>query len=190
VHFIRAIGFVILSSLCSALLYAQEVKLVDLSVISQRTALRHPPAPRSRCEGNTPCGVSGGLGGGGVADGAPDIRDPHALGVFLENVNPTEIKGDESFEIEFKVLNTGSVPITLPISPHLSDLQPEDDSAPFKYSSLALVVRVDGEHPLCVPCVGYVQLYGRNDEPDISVHGRRLFPFGFLRELSAGQPLS
>ena len=159
----RAIGTVIFC-FCSAFLLAQEVRFVDLSAISQRTTLRHPPAPPSSC-GADPCGVAGGSGGGGVSDGAPNIRDPHALGVYLEKVNPTEIKEDEPFEVEFKVLNTGTVPITLPVSPHLSDLQPEDDSAPFKYSSLSLVVRLDG-HPSCVLCLGSVQLFGRNDKPE------------------------
>jgi hypothetical protein len=185
----RNLGSAVLAFFCSASLYAQEAKYIDLSDISQRTTLRHPPSPPSKCDGPRPCGVGGGGGGGGVADGAPDIRDPHALGIYLESVSPTEITSDEPFEVEFKVLNTGSVPITLPVSPHLSDLQPEDDSAPFKYSSLALVVRVDGEHPSCVPCVAYAQLYGRHDKTETLV---TLRPNEWIRvkaKLSIQQPV-
>ena len=100
------------------LLSAQEVEYIDLSVLSQRTQLRHPPAP--------PCqdGICGGYGGGGVADGAPDRRDPHAMGVYLLGVSPVIITPLEPFDVEFRVLNTGLAPIELPVYPHLADLQP------------------------------------------------------------------
>ena len=82
--------------LSSILLGAQEVKYIDLSVLSQRTELRHPPAPS--CE----TGVYGGYGGGSVADGAPDVRDPHAIGVYSLSVSATEVTPSEPFEIEFR----------------------------------------------------------------------------------------
>lgn len=40
-----------------------------------------------------------------MADGAPDQRDPHALGVYLPHVTPTEIRPAEPLAAEFKVLN-------------------------------------------------------------------------------------
>jgi hypothetical protein len=137
---------------CPVLLHAQEVRYIDLSVISQRIQLRHPPAPpcNDRC---------GGYGGVGVGDGAPDRRD-HALGVYLLSVSPTEINPAQPFEAEFRVLNTGLAPIELPVSPHLSDLQPGDESASFSYFSLRLFIRVEGDwrHSL-----GHVELYGAKD---------------------------
>jgi hypothetical protein len=145
--------------LCSRFTSAQEVSYLDLSTISQRTELRYPPAPAIKCNASGPC-VGGGSGGGSVGDGAPDIRDPHALGIYLLSIHPGDINSREDIEVEFKVLNTGFASIELPVSPHLSDLQPSDASLPFTYSSLALAIRVEGEHPDCVPCVGYVQLYG------------------------------
>jgi hypothetical protein len=78
-----------------------------------------------------------------MGDGAPDQRDPHALGIYLMRVTPTDINAAEPFQVEFKILNTGTAPIELPVSPHLSDLQPSDESVAFNYSSLALVVRGD-----------------------------------------------
>ncbi len=109
------------------LLKAQEVKYIDLTAVRQRTELRHPPAPQSDCREGTGC-LGGGYGGGSIRDGAPDQRDPHALGIYLMRVTPTDINGAEPFQVEFKILNTGTVPIELPVSPHLSDLQPSDES--------------------------------------------------------------
>src|SRR2546426_9748689 len=71
---------------CSARLKAQEVKYIDLSVVAQRTELRHPPALPSDSKDGT--GVGGGYGGASVVDGAPDWRGPRALGDFAHAVSP------------------------------------------------------------------------------------------------------
>jgi len=148
------IRFVLLLAL-PVLLHAQEAKYIDLSVLRQRTQLRHPPA-RS-CKD----GVCGGYRGGGVTDGAPDRRDPHALGVYLLRVNQTEINPAQPFEAEFRVLNTGLAPSEIPVSPHLSDLQLGDESAPFSYFSLTLVVSMEGDwrHP----AFAFLELYGSKE---------------------------
>ncbi len=66
------------------------------------------------------------------------------------------------FEIECKVLNTGTVPLDLPVSPHLADLQPSDASAAFTYMNIALAaVPVEDRS-----AIGSVQLYERPDVPD------------------------
>lgn len=100
----------------------------------------------------------------GVGDGAPDRRDPHALGVSLNHVSTTDITLD-AFEAEFRVLNTGLSTIDVPVSPHLSDLQPAAETAPFTYLSLALVVELDGTEPDQPQAggVGWVELYGSAD---------------------------
>lgn len=148
--------------ICCVSLNAQEIRNIDLTAISQRTELRNPPAPPSHCDSGSACAAQGG-GGVGVGDGAPDWRDPHALGVYLERVCPTEINPAQPFEAEFKVLNTGLAPIEIPVFPHLSDLQP-NDSAPFDYSSISLVVRVGGtpKGPDVVS-LAFVELYGSAD---------------------------
>ena len=179
----------------AVLLNAQEVRYVDLTAVAQRTALRHPRAPPINCKDGSSC-VGGGVGGVSLGDGAPDIRDPHALGIYFLSPFPAEINAVEQFEVEFKVLNTGLAPVELPVSPHLSDLQ-ESDVSPFTYTSLALVVRVRGEHPACIPCLAYVELYGaRNREEStvvlkpgewIRVKGKTKFQQGLtgVAELSA-----
>ena len=149
-----------------ALLGAQEVKVVDLLNINQRTELRFPPIP-SDCIDGEPC-VGGGVGGLSVADGAPDPRDPRALGVALDRVTPTDITLD-AFEAEFRLLNTGIVPIIVPVGPHLTDLQPSSESQPFSYLSLALQVRFFGTDADQGLGVGWVELYGSVEREDTTI---------------------
>src|SRR6202040_1227330 len=92
--------FLLLVLSCPGLLRAQEMKLIDISNVRQRTELRYPPAPECKS------GLCGGYGGGSVGDGAPDQRDPHALGIYLLRVTPTDINPAEPFQAEFKILKT------------------------------------------------------------------------------------
>ena len=147
----------------SALLEAQEVRVVDLLNVNQRTELRFPSAP-SDCIPGEPC-VGGGVGGGSIADGAPDPRDPRALGVALDRVTPTDITLD-AFEADFRLLNTGLAPIDAPVWPHLSDLQPSSELRPFSYLSLALEVRLSGTGPQQASGIGWVELYGSAERGD------------------------
>jgi hypothetical protein len=150
-----------LMSLCSVV-EAQEVRHIELISTQQRINLRHP-ASQGECKG---C-LGGGSGGGSVQDGGPNPSDPHALGVFLLRVAPTDIDPTQPFQVEFKVLNTGTAPIELPVSLHLSDLQPSDDSISFSYFSLALAVRGQGksQRPDTF-CMGFVELYGSPEHPE------------------------
>jgi hypothetical protein len=157
----KSIGFKLLFLFSwTALAHAQEIKYIDLCSVQQRTELRHPPDP-PECD---KC-LRGGYGGESVGDGASDRRDPHALGVFLLRVTPTNLNAAEPFEVEFRVQNTGLAPLEIPVSPHLSDLQPEDDSATFAYLSLALVVAGESGHSIS-PLGGFVQLYGSHEHPE------------------------
>jgi hypothetical protein len=144
-------------------LQAQEVKYLDLTGIQQRTELRFPPAPPVKCEADVPC-VGGGWGGASIGDGAPDIRNPQALRIDLLRVDPVEIDTEIPFEAEFRVFNTGRVPLELPVSPHLSDLQPSDASVDFSYSSLALVAMATAEPQHAeLRSLGFVELYGSSE---------------------------
>jgi hypothetical protein len=82
--------------------------------------------------------------------------------VYLQSVIPRDSDAKRPFEIEFKVLNTGQVALQLPVSPHLSDLQPSDASVTFTYMSLALGVSPAEDRSSS----GYVELYGKPDAPD------------------------
>jgi hypothetical protein len=160
------------------LLKAQEMKYTDISNVRQRTELRVPPAPPPVCEEGKGC-VGGGYGVFMVGDGAADRRDPHALAIYLLRVTPTEINPAEPFQVEFKVLNSGTASIELPVSPHLSDLQPTDETVDFDYFSLGLVVRAVGESQgPAVNSGGSVELYGSPDHPETMM---RLLPGEWIR---------
>jgi len=149
-----------------SLMKAQEIKYIDLTGVRQRTELRYPPAPQLDCGAGKGC-LGSGYGGSSIRDGAPDRRDPHALGIHLLRVTPTDINVAEPFQVEFKILNTGTAPIELPVSPHLSDLQPNDESVAFNYSSLALVVRGEAEpQGPPVDSTGFVELFGSPDHAE------------------------
>jgi hypothetical protein len=130
-------------------LLAQQVQFIDLTVTPQRVELRHPPASPNQ---------NGGYSGGSIGDCGADARDPRSLTVAVQNVIVRESDDPKRpFEVEFKVLNTGQTPMRLPISPHLSELQPDDASATFTYISLALAISPIEDRS----SIGYVELYGK-----------------------------
>ena len=136
--------------ICCPVLGAQEVRYVDLTAVEQRTQLRYPHAAETPLHG-----ICGG-GSGGMEGEGPDIRDPHALGVYLTHRTATRIDPAQPFQVEFKVVNTGRAPIEVPVSPDLSDLQPADDSIIFHYLSITLAVSVvEDPHS-----TAFVTLYG------------------------------
>jgi hypothetical protein len=152
----RHIRTALLLGLIGSSLEAQEIRYIELSYAEQRTQLRHPP-PAGYCSDWT---CSGG-GGGTVVDAAPDRPDGRALAVYLLRVSPTEVGSLRPYEAEFKILNRGQVAIELPVSPHLSDLQPGDETADFGYFSLMLGTHIEPEtNGPNVNGIGYVWLYG------------------------------
>jgi len=156
--------FLLLS--CATAARSQEVRYVDLLGIKQRTTLRYPPPPPAQCT-EKGCAIAGYSAGASVGDGAPDVRDPHALGVYLLSVAPSEASPENSLRTEFRVLNTGTVPIDVPVFPHLSDLQPTDPLTEFVYLSMTLVVRPeDPASPLGANPLAMLSLYGASERPD------------------------
>jgi len=172
----RMLALLLLAAACTPL-NGQEVRYIDLTVVQQRTELRYPPAPPPKCEPDGSC-VSGGFGSSSIGDGAPDTRDPHGLGIYVLWVNPTDIDPREPFEAEFRVLNTGRVPMDLPVSPHLSDLQPDDPSLSFSYFSLTLLAHISVEPYAEAGAFGLVQLYGSPDHEGTMI---RLQPGEWIR---------
>jgi hypothetical protein len=139
-------------------LRAQEIKYIEFSATEQRTELRHPPCG-SAINGIT-C-VAGGFRGASVRYRPKDPRHPQTLGVYLLRVVPTDITAYQPFEAEFKIVNTGRTSVRLPVSPNLSDLQPNDESADFSYLKLLLETQLN---PVAsgqdLHGVGTVYLYG------------------------------
>lgn len=130
--------------------FAQQVKYIDLISTTQRVELRFPPPMP---------GQNGGYGGGLIGDCGLDAREPRSLTVSLQSVISRDSDPQRPIEAEFKVLNTGQVPLELPVSPHLADLQPNDASAPFNYMSIALSVSPAEDRSI----IGFIELYGKKD---------------------------
>jgi len=127
----------------STAVVAQEVGYLDLTDVRPRTTLRYPPAPPPACKDGV-C-VSGGFGGGSVACGAGDWRDPRALETTLTWLDRIDYQIGSNIEFEIKVENTGSEAMMIPWTPHLADLQPTDESQPFQYLELDVSLDIKTE---------------------------------------------
>jgi hypothetical protein len=158
-------NLVIFALLFCSFLAAQEIKFVDLANIQQRTSLRFPPS-KAVCSSDGHC-VGGGSGGSSLACGAPDRRDPRELGVSLESLSTHDITQDP-FEAEFRIVNTGTADIEIPVYPHLSDLQPADETQAFSYLSISIVVNLEGISQQAFGN-GYIELYGASEKEGTTV---------------------
>lgn len=149
----------VLFFLCLALsLRAQEVKAVDLSNVQQRIKLRVPRAKEPNCVPQ-PCVVT-------RETSVDDCRiEAKSLRVVLNRVTPNQITLDP-FKAEFRILNTGNEPIEVPVSPHLSDLQPPGPLREFDYMSLALRIHLSAVGRVQATGIGWAELYGTGEHPD------------------------
>ena len=139
-------------------LRAQEVKLIDFSDVQARTKLRVPRAKEPNCVPQ-PCVVTRETSVGDCSMEAKPLR------VVLDWVTPNHITLDP-FKAEFRILNTGNDPTEVPVSPHLSDLQPPGPLQEFDYTSLALRIYLSAVGPVQAAGIGWAELYGANEQPD------------------------
>jgi len=113
---------------------AQEVASIDLTGLRPRIDLRYPPSPPAKCNQEGVC-VSGGYGGMSVACWG---SVPGELRIDLTYLDRSEYGDGDVTEIEATIENAGRVPLQIPSSPHLADLQPSDESAEFNVQELQL----------------------------------------------------
>jgi hypothetical protein len=154
---------------------AQEVKFVDLTTIEPRIALRMTPPPPQQIHTN-PDGsfsVTGSARGMLIGDCGVGANEPRALKTTVTWLDRRSYAEGDSIEWEVKVENVGSAPMTLGISPHLSDLQPPDASEPFSYEETGVGLSVRDEHG--VIDLAHVSVYGSDSQP------------GTLLELKVGE---
>ena len=126
-------GIVLLPCLASA----QEVAYLDLTGVTPRVDLRHPPAPPPKCDSNGVCTGSG-VGSLAVECGGGNAREKRALLTSLIWPDRSEYMDGDSAEIEVSIENVGDVPIEIPWTPHLADLQPEDETSKFHAMNLLI----------------------------------------------------
>jgi hypothetical protein len=130
----------------SPALIAQEVAYLNLLGVTPRREFRAPKAPDPVCEDGVCTG--GGVGSGSVGCGAPARDEPRALKTTLVSLDRFSYTAGDELEMEVRIENVGSLAMDIPWSPHLSDLQPADETLAFSYSSLYLSLllrRPDGQ---------------------------------------------
>jgi hypothetical protein len=84
-------------------------------------------------------------------------------------VDQDQYAAGDDIKFEVRILNTGSVPLTLPFSPHLADLQPADPARKFAYSELGVGLELSSVLPhvsfTSNAGGGGVTLYGHESDP-------------------------
>jgi len=143
---------------------AQEVGFVDLTQIMARTELRRP-APRSD-------EATDRRGGRGIVDSRHDDcdvpnapKDSGALRTRLVWLDRDEYAVGDRQKFEVRIENVGSVPVEMPFSPHLADLQPVDASQKFGYSVARVEFWIGGTRWEWTSSEGGVALYGASQHP-------------------------
>jgi hypothetical protein len=144
---------------------AQEVKFVDLTTIEQRTAFRTTPPPPQPVHRNPDgsFGMVASARGVLIGDCGIGANEPRALRTTVTWLDRPSYTSGASIEWEVKVENVGSVPMTLAISPHLSDLQPPEASEPFSYEETGVGLSVRDEHG--VIDLAHMSVYGSASQP-------------------------
>ena len=159
-QFILYLGIFVAATLSSSVTsVAQEVGFVDLTQIVPRTELRHP-APRSD-------EATDRRGRGGTVDSRHDHcdvpnapKDAGALRTTLVWLDHDVYAVGDHPKFEVRIENVGSVPVEMPFSPHLADLQPADPSQKFGYSLVRVQFWIGGTKWEWTSSEGDVTLYG------------------------------
>ncbi len=156
--------FVALASLCicSNACKAQQAGSIDLTQIEARDELRRPPARQG--DATELRGMVAPVNSCGQIP-----KDAPAVQTTLVWVDREEYSPGDKIKFEVRILNTGSVPLALPFSPHLADLQPADPGPKVGYSQ----TRVSLEFSSVLRNVsftapgggGNVNLYGDESHP-------------------------
>ena len=143
-----------LLSSCSA----QEVASVDLTAVEARVDLRRPKA------------TSETTGGHSYAQSTTHCADSaHKTGAMetsLVSLDRTHyLVGDEP-RFEVTLQNTGSEPISIPLSPHLADLPPKDPAKEFAYKELQITLSIASSERWSTNTGGTAGLYGDDNHPN------------------------
>jgi hypothetical protein len=135
--------------------FAQEVASVDLSKVAARLDLRRPPATSPITRGYH--------GAQDTLSCSESTRNVGSFRTSLVSLDRTNYKVGDKPGFEVTVENTGSEPITVPFSPHLSDLQPDDPGQQFAYYELQIALWIDAGGRWSTNTAGSAILYGANE---------------------------
>ena len=150
------LGVTLAATVCCV---AQEAGFVDLTGIAARTEFRQPATQAAEHASRIHRGA--GKLPGCPANGTPALRTTL---LWLDR-SEYQVGDEEKFQVQIE--NIGSAPITIPFSPHVADLQPEDPGQKFRYSTLIVVLWLGGESWSESQGSGSeIALYGVDDRPD------------------------
>lgn len=115
---------------------AQQAGSIDLTQIEPRQDLRRPPAREGEATGRRGMILSYGSSCPTIPKDAPSLQ---ATLVWLDHDQYSQV---DRPKFEARILNSGSVPIKIPFSPHLADFQPEDPGAKFSYWEMLVSLEI------------------------------------------------
>ena len=155
---IRLITLAIIVATCVESAAAKEIAYLDLTGVTPRTELRHPPAPRPKCDSSGTCTGSG-FGSVSIACGTAVNGEKRALRASLMSLDQIEYLSGDRAEIEVQLENVGEMSLEIPWSPHLADLQPVDDTSKFHANSLLIGLFLHWGEDYSTS-LGWIYLYG------------------------------
>jgi len=135
---------------------AQEIGSADLTKVMARVDLRHPPT-KTRTSGPH-------TGVDEIYLCSDSAKTTGELRTTLVGLDRTHYRVGEKPVFEVTIENIGSVPVKVPFSPHLADLQPADPGQKFAYSALVLELWVGGTQ------------WDSNSEGSVILYGSRHHP--------------
>jgi hypothetical protein len=148
--------------MCPSICSAQQAASIDLTQIEPRGDLRRPAAR----EGD-PTGHRGIIEHVNSCNKVPP--EAPAVQTTLVWVDRDQYAVGDDIKFEVRILNTGSVPLKLPFSPHLADFQPADPSRKFAYSEMVIGLELSSVLPHMSSKSsgggGGVILYGNENHP-------------------------
>jgi hypothetical protein len=142
----------------SVICVAQEVGFVDLTQVQARMQLRRPVPQNGEAVGSR-----GGITQFHECD--PSTKDAGTARTSLVWLDRDEYAVGDQNKFEVRIENIGSVPIKVPFSPHLADLQPKDASQQFGFSELTVELWIAGGERWSSNTGGAIYLYGSGRHP-------------------------
>jgi hypothetical protein len=159
---VRRVAFIVAVAAAAAInCWTQEVGFVDLTQVAADTDLRRPPSTPN-------AGAARGWTEKTDRPCSPSSGGPDSLLTTLVSLDRTYYQIGDQPRFEVTLENVGSVPLGLPFSPHLADLQPQNPAQKFTYSELEVVLWIGARKTAdkgwwSANTGGAVSLYGADD---------------------------
>jgi hypothetical protein len=160
---------------------AQQAGSIDLTQIEPRLELRQPPVR----EGD-PTGHRGAITHSSSCSPIP--KDASSVQTTLVWLDRDQYSETDRPKFEARILNTGSVPIKIPFSPHLAAFQPKDPGAKFSFWEMfvTLEIIIVARNVEWYVSGGGAALFGNESHPGTML---TLEPGEWVQVIAQGQPV-